>query len=263
MRLLRKIIKASEYVTMKNGSAFPSNDRNLKPEILSADDYNKQENHRTVVKEAFDKAKQIMEAAQEYSINQVKESTQKMNEESAQILRESQEDGYSKGFAKGREEGTKVGYKEGYEDGFSKAQDENQEVLNELSEMIKTVETVKADIIKKYEEDIKKLSLEIAEKVIKREISIDEKAMQSIIINTMDSFRNEEWIRIIVSKNTKSVLMDADKSIIKALQDVSNNIKIEASPEMKDGDCTIDMPDRMIDAGVDTQLKNIKQQLQL
>ena len=256
MRLLRNIIKASEYVTIKNSTAFPSNNKNLQ-------NNNENNSNKSVINEAFDKAKQIMDAAEEFSIKKVQESTEKMNEESAKILRHSREDGFAKGFIKGKEEGIKAGYKDGYEDGFNKAQKKNQEVLNELTEMIKSVQDMKSEVIGKYEADIKKLSLEIAEKVIKRELSIDEKAMQSIILNSMDAYSNEEWIKIIVSPNTKSALINSDISIAEELKGVSNNIRIEASPDMKDGDCTIDMPDRMIDSGVDTQLSNIKRELEV
>lgn len=258
MRSLPNVIKASECVTVKNGSAFPANNG-------STEDLHDQQ--RKIVSEAFQKAQQIMEAAQNYSMNRVKESTEQMNLEAAQLLVQSREEGYGRGFMEGKREGSELGYREGYEagcqSGLKKTEEENQAAAAELSQMLETVETMKSEILQKYEADIKKLAVAIAEKVIKRELSINEKAMQSIITNAVDSYRNQEWVRILVSKNTKALLQSVDKSIVQALADVSDNIKIEVSSNMNDGDCIIEMPDQMIDAGMNTQMDTIKHALQI
>ncbi|WP_167875127.1 FliH/SctL family protein [Caproiciproducens galactitolivorans] len=257
-----KIIKASEYVTIKNGNAFPSNNSSLKkPSEAKAAKPDPEEEHRAILNHAFQKAQQIMEAAQNYSANKVKESTERMNGEAALLMARSREEGYRKGFAEGRTKGSEQGYREGYQDGFQKAENDNKAVLDELSGMLETVEARKEEILQRFESDITRLSLAIAEKIIKKEISLDAKAIQSIIIKAIDSYRNQEWVRIYVSPNTKTLL--ADTTLIKDLQEVSDNVKIEASAEMKDGDCKIEMPNQMIDAGVDTQLNNIKNELQI
>lgn len=264
MRLLPKIIKASEYVTIKNGNAFPSNNPSLSPSVKKSDERmqsDPEEEHRAILNQAFQKAQQIMEAAQNYSANKVKESTQRMNGEAALVMAQSREEGYRKGFAEGKKDGNEQGYREGYQDGFQKAEDENKATLDELAGMLETVERMKTEILQRFEDDIKQLSFAIAEKVIRKEISLDAKAMQSIIVKAMDSYRNQEWVRINVSPNTKSLL--ADSSLLKALQEVSDNVKIEAFAEMNDGDCKIEMQNQLIDAGVDTQLNNIKNELQI
>ncbi|MBW7573350.1 FliH/SctL family protein [Caproiciproducens faecalis] len=258
------VIKASQYVAVKNGSVFPANNGGI-PQ--TPDSSLQEDQHRQIVNEAFQKAQQIIEAAQTFSMNKVRESTQQMNQEAAQVLVQSREEGYGRGFADGKREGKELGYQEGYEEGrqsgLQKAEEENQAVAAELSQMLNTVETMKAEILRKYEADIKKLAVSIAEKVIRRELSMNEKAMQSIITNAVDAYRNQEWVRIFVSPNTKALLQNVDKTIVQALSDVSDSIKIEVSPDMNDGDCIIEMPDRKIDAGMNTQMNNIKQALQI
>ena len=127
--------------------------------------------------------------------------------------------------------------------------------------MLETVEAQKTEILQKFENDIQKLAFAIAEKVIKKELIIDTLAMQSIIQNALDSYTNQSYLKIFVSKNTKSILVNADNSIIQALREISENVKVEISPNMNDGDCRIDMPDRVIDAGVNTQMTKIEQAL--
>ena len=266
MRLLPNVIKASECVTVKNGSVFPANNVSVQ-NVPNATPENIHDQQRQIVSEAFQKAQQIMEAAQNYSMNRVKESTEQMNLEAAQLLVQSREEGYGRGFMEGKREGSELGYREGYEagcqSGLKKAEEENQAAASELSQMMETVETMKSEILQKFEADIQKLAVAIAEKVIKRELSMNEKAMQSIITNAVDSYRNQEWVRIQVSKNTKTLLQGVDKSIVQALCDVSDNIKIEVSSNLNDGDCIIEMPDQMIDAGMNTQMDTIKHALQI
>jgi len=265
MRSLPNIIKASEYVSIKNGTAFPANNRSsrtVNDHLWEQDEaLKKAQDDQTVVDKAHQEAQQLMDAAQNYSMNKVKETTQRMNEEAAQVWAQSHQEGYQKGLSEGQKGGTELGYKDGYEQGVKKAEEENEATLKELTDMLETVETLKTEILQKFEDDIKKLAFAIAEKVIKKELSIDTQAMQSIIQNAVDSYTNQSYLKIFVSKNTKSILVNADNSIIQALREISENVKIEVSPNMTDSDCKIDMPDRVIDAGVDTQMTKIEQAL--
>jgi len=264
MRSLPKVIKASEYDSMKSNNNFPLNSGALQTENgRSASQKDDEIEDRSIVTQAFQKAQQIMEAAQNYSLNQVKEATQHMNEEAARVLVQSHEEGYSRGLTEGQKGGSKLGYTDGYAQGLKKAADECIVTMDELAHMIETVEVMKAEILRKYEADIENLAVAIAEKVIKSQLTIDSKIMQSIILNAMDIYTNQSWVKIYVSKNSKALLENADNSIIQALREISENVKIEASPEMNDGDCKIDMPNQLIDAGVDTQLAKIKQKIGL
>lgn len=259
MRSLPNIIKSSEYVTIKNGRAFPANNKALH----SAKQDNAQDEHKIIVDKALLEAQQLMEAAQNYSLNKVKETTQQMNDEAAQVWAQSHENGYQEGLNDGRKDGSELGYKEGYAKGMEKAEEENKATLDELTVMLETVEAMKSEILQKFEDDIERLAVAIAEKVIKKEISIDTQVMQTIIQSALDSYTNQSWVKILVSKNMKTMLINSDHSIIQALREVSENIRIETSPDMGDDECKIDLPDRMIDVGADTQITKIKQALSL
>ncbi|HEX3037481.1 MAG TPA: FliH/SctL family protein [Oscillospiraceae bacterium] len=265
---MSSIIKGSQYDTINDPIPliFPQNDevekavQNPAPQIsINPQPVNIQEQSKLILSSAFDKARQIMDAAKSYSQSQIKEATERMNQECVQMKRQSHDEGFALGMIEGKNAGKAAGYREGYEEGLQKAAEENQQAMKELSEMMEAVESSKSEILEKYAADLEKLAITIAQKVVKRELSIDEKAMQSIIRNAVDSYRNQEWVRICVSKNMEDVLLKADSSIIEALKDVSDSVKIVASPEMTDGDCIIDMPDRMIDCSADAQIRNIQE----
>lgn len=267
------IIKASQYddiMGSKLVTAKPVELTARPSELLgSAPKINLKEQHQQIMNDALQKAKNIVEAAQNYSLNQLKESTMRMNEECAQMKLRSYEDGYrlgheegyTEGHEQGHQEGYDLGHDEGYAQGARQAKAEVQQTLSELRQMIETVQKKEEELLAQYQEDLVGLSVAIAQKVIRAELSLDEKAMQSIIQNVVESYRDLAWIKIQVSSSTAKLLLKSDRSMGEALQQVSNNVKIIENPEMDDGDCIIDLPDRRIDAGVGSQMGQIRSAL--
>lgn len=261
---MSSIIKGSQYDTInepipflvhreiKKDTAEQKNDRTVQNPVSL------EEQSKVILSTAFEKAKQIMDAAKSYSQSQIREATERMNQECVQMKRQSHDEGFALGMIEGRNAGKTAGYREGYEEGMKKAVAENQRLSDELSQMMEAIEHSKEKILEKYAADLQNLSIAIAKKILKNELALDENAMQSIIKNALDSYRNQEWVRICVSKNVADLLLKADHNIIEALKDVSNSVKVVVSPEMEDGDCIIDMPEQMIDCGVDTQFQNIE-----
>lgn len=211
-----------------------------------------------VLHEAFAKAKNIVEAAKKYGMEQVQETRKRMNEEYSKMKKQGHDEGFAIGLAEGQKLGTDSGYREGYSDGLKHAAEENRRVLNELSVMMERVEKEKEQILQNYEDDIKILALSIAQKIIKQEINSNDQVMAGIIKNAIDSYRNQAWVRIYVSKSQSDTLLKADNNIIKTLAEISDNVKIIPDPDMSDFDCIIEMPNQIIDLGVDVQVKNIE-----
>ena len=140
MRSLPNIIKASEYVSIKNGTAFPANNRSSRTvngHLWEQDEeLKKAQDDQIIVDKAHQEAQKLMEAAQNYSMNKVKETTQRMNEEAAQVWAQSHQEGYQKGLSEGQKGGNELGYKDGYEQGIKKAEEENEATLKELTDML-------------------------------------------------------------------------------------------------------------------------------
>jgi flagellar assembly protein FliH len=270
MRSLLNIIKASQYNELK--SRDPATVRKNTPAPAAPAEIDPHEQHEKIVNEAVQKARDIVEAAEYYSMAQLRESTMRMNEECAQMKIKSYEEGYNQGIAAGKKEGKELGYQEGYEEGLRKTEEEKQKLLeeikkaneakeNELKQMLEAVENKKAEILQHFEEGLQNLAITIAEKVIRKEVSLDEKAIRAIVLDVLDSYRNQEWIKISVSQNTAKLLAKSDRSLAEELKEISDNVKIVSSPELNDGDCRIELPDRLIDAGVQTQMECIKSAL--
>ncbi len=250
---MSSVIKLSQY---KEVSVAPER-RAITVAAASTDSAARDESV-AVVDEAMEKAKKIMESANEYSLRRIKETKDQLDAESKKIKQQSYDEGFARGMAEGKKAGTDAGYKDGYEKGLSDASEESRRLLGELSRMIQTVETDKAQILQTFENDLLRLSLSIAEKVIKKELSLDRKIMALMIKSAMDSYRDQSWVRITVPPDTAEELLKADNNIIEALASVSENVKVIPNPAMEDTECLIELPEQIVDPGVDTQLENIR-----
>ncbi len=96
-----------------------------------------------MLEQAFLKAKQIVDSAQEYSAEKMQEGAETIAEESAEAKKRGYTDGYAQGSEKGRKEGSDAGYRAGFEEGRKQAEADNRKSLDELSLMIESVEKSK------------------------------------------------------------------------------------------------------------------------
>lgn len=53
--------------------------------------------------------------------------------------------------------------------------------------------------------------------------------------------------------------MQADKELINELYKISNDVKFEVSEELEEGSAIVETPESVVDASINTQLKNLKE----
>lgn len=257
MRSLNKVIKSYQYDSVSPpgaGSSAPDG----APQDCRAAEKNPDASPKGTMDRAFEKARQIIDSAQSYSAQAAKESAEKCRQEYEEARQRGYSDGFARGSAEGKKSGEEIGRREGLEKGRKDAEAESGKTLDELALMIETVEKGKTDILQEFEGDLEELAFTMAKAILKRELSLDGNALRSIIVAATDSYRNQAWLRIHVDEKSAGTLLKADGGIAKALMKVSNNVKVVAVPEMDDGSCVIEMPDQVIDAGVDSQLRKMK-----
>lgn len=249
MRLLSKVIKASQY-----GSFQPAGAGDFGADGGPA----AEDCCREILDQAFRKAKEIVDSAQAYRMGQLRECTERSEAE----RQEARKQGYEDGFARGREEGKKQGFEAGLQQGGAEGQRsaaaENRKYVDELARMIEAVEKSKSTILSEFESGLQELAVSIARAILKRELKLDPKTMHTIIVNAMDSYRNQEWVRIYVSGSTANLLLKGDAKITEELKAISENVKVVVTEGMGDGACILELPSRVIDAGIDAQLEKIQ-----
>lgn len=249
MILLSNIIKA-EYVLVDRKKVKKTAEQPVICTISTPreDLYEIYKQREIILKEANDEAFKI--------INAVKRNAQ-------EDISECKKRGYEEGFNAGKEVGKNKGYKEGYEIGKVSALEECKKQLDskmaELIEMLSVVENEKQEIISKYEERLIKLALDISEKIIKQRINEDSCAVSSIIKSAIKDFRNVEWIKVYISAKDDVIKIQADKDLINELNKISTDVKIEILEELDKGSAIVETSENIIDASIETQLKNLKE----
>jgi len=248
MILLSNIIKA-EYVFYESKKQLEKVENSYISTSTSKEElyeiYNQRE---TIIKDATNEALRIINTAKRNAQSEIADSKKR---------------GYEEGYNAGLEIGKNKGYNEGFELGTRNSQEElektNKNKLNEINDMLAAIENQKQIIITKYESEIAKLSLDIAEKILRQKIELKDNAVSKIIESVIADYKNVEWVKIYISNKDDAKVLEADKSLIKELQKISNNIKIEVKKDLSKGSCIIETPDSIVDAGVDTQLNNLKE----
>lgn len=212
---------------------------------------------REVMYDIYNQREIILKEAREEAIKIVNSAKRSAQEE----ITEYKKRGYEEGFDAGKEIGKNKGYDEGYEAGKINASEEikiqNEAKLNELTQMLEIVEKEKEEIISKYENGLCTLAIEIAEKIIRQKIDSSSNVISGIIKNVIKDYRNAEWIKVYISSDV--IYVQADKELINELYKISNDVKFEVSEELEEGSAIVETPESVVDASINTQLKNLKE----
>lgn len=206
--------------------------------------YNQRE---IIIKEANDEAIKIINSAKRNSLSEITE-----------LKNRGYEEGYNAGFEIGKNKGFEEGYKEAYIKVSEELSKQNENKIKELNEMLEMIEKDKQNIISEYKDDLAKLSIDIAEKIIKKKFDPIDDDITNIIVNLIRDYKNVEWIKIYISDKDAAKHIEADRSLINEIKKVAKDIKIESLKELDQGSLIIETPDTIVDAGINTQLKNLR-----
>ncbi|MEF9941555.1 MAG: FliH/SctL family protein [Lachnospiraceae bacterium] len=166
----------------------------------------------------------------------------------------------------GFEAGRKEGYEEGYEEGFRKAYDDHTEQLyqeakrfeDELISFVEQMQVKKTQVLDNYIDDLKKIALAVAEKIIKTSLRSSGEIIKRMIISATDKLEKSSWAKIYITANDAGRMMKGDTDLVNELSHISDNIKIVVMDTEEEGNCIVELPEEIIDVSVNTQLQNIK-----
>lgn len=171
--------------------------------------------------------------------------------EQADILRQ-------KAFRDGYEEGVQAGTQEAYDEHHQLLEQEIRKVQTNAADVIKSVSIEKDKMLEQYVDDLKRISLAIAEKIIQTSLQSSGDIVKRMILAATDKITKKQWAKIYITKCNTSIGMDVDTEFLDAMSKLSDNIKIVTMDNGEEGTCIIELPDEIIDASVSTQLENIK-----
>ena len=162
------------------------------------------------------------------------------------------------GYREGQETGRQDGTREAYDEQRRLLDAEIQELQNNISEVIQSVSVEKEKLLEQYVDDLKRISLTVAEKVIQTSLQSSGDIVKRMILAATDKITKKQWAKIYITKCDTAVSMDVDTEFLDKLSKLSENIKIVTMDNGEEGTCIIELPDEIINASVGTQLENIK-----
>ena len=165
-----------------------------------------------------------------------------------------------------REHAYKEGKAEGYAAGKQQAFEEYTEewnknisaFRNETAHAIEDITRAKERMLEKYNDDLKQLTITIAEKIIHISLESSGEVIRRMITDATDKLKKRQWAKIYIAKCDTELSIKADSEFLAALARLSDNVKVVAMDSAEAGTCIIELPDAIIDASVTTQIENIK-----
>lgn len=140
----------------------------------------------------------------------------------------------------------------GYRDGLDKA-------LLEMEQNLLDVREVRDRVMREVEQDLLRLSVRLAEKILGREIEKDNKAIVNIVATALVNARQQEKLTVRINP--------ADVQVVeKEIENVTPSGKIRfldfvADPRVSVGGCMIESEVGTIDARLETQLRILERAL--
>jgi flagellar assembly protein FliH len=140
--------------------------------------------------------------------------------------------------------------------GRAAAQDLVRQAVEKLGDTIGELAAARADVLCRAEADVVKLSIEIARRVIHREVSLDTSALEGLIRAALEKLQAQEVYRVRVHPEHQAVLRACLEQSGRG-----GNIEVVSDPSQTRGGAVFEMSRGSLDASVETQLQEIERGL--
>lgn len=171
---------------------------------------------------------------------------------------EAKKEAFASGYSSGEESGFKKGYEDGYGKGKALAMDEAAQGISMLNRVIEELESFRSQILYESKQDIVKMALTVAEKVLHKEIMTDPNTVVSVVKNAISKVGFKRKFTVHVNPLDVEVLKAAGSSIAAAV-DSMESLKFKADPKVEAGGCIVHTESGAVDAQVDRQFQEIKE----
>ena len=133
---------------------------------------------------------------------------------------------------------------------------EVRSAVETLATTIAEVASTRSETIRRAEGDVVRLSIEIARRVLHRELSVDSSALEALIKAAIEKLQQQEVYRVRVHP-------DQEKLVRACLEEAGRGqgIEVIGDPAQSKGGAFFEISRGALDASVDTQLREIERGL--
>lgn len=152
---------------------------------------------------------------------------------------------------------SKASYEKGYADGLAFQKKDVAMALEALSAATRAVPMIHKDILAKGEEQIVKLAIAIAEKILHTEVTTRKDAILEVLKNAIRSVADTDGMKIRLNPLDFRYMMEVKKDFLQSF-DSLRNVMFEEDSSIKRGGAVVETALGEVDARLESQLREIK-----
>jgi flagellar assembly protein FliH len=180
----------------------------------------------------------------------------KTRREIEDIRREAQEnasalerEAYEKGFAQGEKDGVELGQRKALK------------LIENIENLLRSMDDLKQEILALYEREIVELVLAVAEKVIHRTIRSDDAAIKGTVLSALKLAAEKSKATLRVNPEDVDYVEELRPEFFAAVKELKA-LTVTSDPSITRGGCLLESPYGDVDARIETQLEKIHQCLE-
>jgi len=204
-----------------------------------------------ILAETEEMVKDLLETARveaEKIIRSANEEARRIVEEGRERLKQEEEEAFNKGW------------KTGYAEGAGKAEEEFSRKIRDAEELVNTAVEERERIVAGSEQEIIKLAIAVAEKIIGRELETGRETIADMVKRAVAKAADREELTVRVNPDNMDSVINAKEDIVRSIKGVGK-IKVLADPAVSPGGCVVEGSSGMVDARIESQVAEIEQAL--
>ena len=143
---------------------------------------------------------------------------------------------------------------EGRQRAFSQTLQDITGCVRDIEQTLTRLESMQAVFITGYEQDLKWMALEIAQKVLMDTIAADDTRLLPLVMAAVNSAANAPWMTVEISEHMTGLLTQLQQRL-KDFPDGRVSLRLVDAPS---DTCIVETPDTFFDASITQQIENLK-----
>ena len=145
---------------------------------------------------------------------------------------------------------------QGYSDGYSEMCGQISGCIAQIGQTLDQMRAHQQEFIHQYEQNLRLLSVDIAEKILNKRIADDGTDLLELVRQAVSSIKNAEWIEVEVSDKLPALVERLQTEF--AVQAGGPQVDVVVR-DLPPGGCIVHTPEAIVDASVPVQLANLRE----
>lgn len=154
------------------------------------------------------------------------------------------------------EEAFQKGYQAGEKSGLKMAEEKIDSIVKKVAKSLEELARLRHQMVLEGEKDLVKLAIEIAKKLVHREIHLDEKIIVSLVRVALEQLTDKSQIIVFAHPSDYKVLRKHLDEVSPA--NTGTTLVLKVDEKLDRGDCLIESESGIVDARISEQFQEIE-----